>query len=56
MTLAEGKMPTGYPITPPPGTALPLADSGSIAPIPGTMSPSAFLYGLNMVVRAYAFL
>jgi hypothetical protein len=54
MSLAEGKMPTGYPITLPPGTTPPPADSGSIAPIPGTMSPLAFSYGLDTVDRTYA--
>jgi hypothetical protein len=53
MSLAKGKMPTRCPITPPSGMAPPLADSGSIALVPGTMSSSAFLYGLG--VRAYAF-
>jgi hypothetical protein len=52
MSLAEGKMPTGCPITPPPGTAPPPASS--IAPVPGTMPPSAFPYGLDPVARAYA--
>jgi hypothetical protein len=47
-------MPTGCPITPPSGTAPPPADSGSIAPVPGTMSSSAFLYGLDTGARAYA--
>jgi hypothetical protein len=54
MSLVEGKMPTGYPITPPPGTAPRPTDSGSIAPVPGTMSPSAFPYGLDTVAWAYA--
>jgi hypothetical protein len=54
MSLAEGKMLTGYPITLPPDTAPPPADSGSIALILGTMSPSAFPYGLDTVARAYA--
>jgi hypothetical protein len=54
MSLAEGKMPTGYPITSLLDTVPPPADSGSIAPIPGTMSPSAFPYGLDTVARAYA--
>jgi hypothetical protein len=54
MSLVEGKMSTGCPITPPPGTAPPPANSGSFAPIPGTMSPLAFLYGLYTVAWAYA--
>jgi hypothetical protein len=52
MSLAEGKMPTGCPVTPPPSTAPPPASS--IAPVLGTMPPSAFLYGLDPVARAYA--
>jgi hypothetical protein len=54
MSLAEGKMPTGCPITLPPRMALPPADSGSIAPVPGTMSSSAFPYGLDTGAQAYA--
>jgi hypothetical protein len=54
MSLAEGKILTGCPITPPPGTAPPPASSGSIAPVPGTMPPSAFPYGLDPIARAYA--
>jgi hypothetical protein len=54
MSLVEGKMPTGHPITPPSGTAPPPAGSGSTAPTPGTMPPWAFLYGLNMAARTYA--
>jgi hypothetical protein len=35
MSLAEGKMPTGCPVAPPPGVAPPRASS--IALVPGTM-------------------
>jgi hypothetical protein len=52
MSLAEGKMPTGCPVTPPPGTAPPLASL--IALVPGTMPPSAFPHGLDPVARTYA--
>jgi hypothetical protein len=52
MSLAEGKMPTGCPVTPPPDTAPPSAIS--IAPVPGTMPPPAFLYGLDPVAQSYA--
>jgi hypothetical protein len=51
MSLAEGKMPMGRPVTPPPGTAPP--PTSSIAPVPGTMPPSTFPYGLDPVARAY---
>jgi hypothetical protein len=52
MSLAEGKTPTGCPVTPPPGMAPPPASL--IAPVPGSMPLSAFPYGLDLVVRAYA--
>jgi hypothetical protein len=52
MSLDEGKMPTGCPIAPPPGTAPPPASS--IAPVSGTMPSPAFPYGLDPVARAYA--
>jgi hypothetical protein len=52
MSLAEGKMPTGCPVAPPPGAVPPPASS--IAPVPGTMPSSAFPYGLDSVARAYA--
>jgi hypothetical protein len=54
MSLAEGKMPTGHPITPPSGVAPPLAGSGSTTLTPGTMPPWALPYGLNTTARAYA--
>jgi hypothetical protein len=52
MNLAEGKMPTGCPITPPPGMVPPPASS--IALVLGSMPLSAFPYGLDPVARAYA--
>jgi hypothetical protein len=52
MSLAEGKMPTGCPVASPPSAAPPPASS--IAPVPGTMPSSAFPYGLDSVVEAYA--
>jgi hypothetical protein len=52
MSLVEGKMPTGCPVTPPPGTAPPPASL--IAPVPGTKPPLAFPYGLDPVAQAYA--
>jgi hypothetical protein len=54
MSLAEGKMPTRYPVTPPYSAAPPLAGSGSFALTPGTLSPWAFPYGLDTAARAYA--
>jgi hypothetical protein len=54
MSLAEGKMPTGHPITPSSSAVPPLAGSGSTAPTPGTMPPWALPYGLNTAARAYA--
>jgi hypothetical protein len=52
MSLAEGKMPTGSPVAPPPGTAPPPAISTT--PAPGTTPSSAFPFGLDSVARAYA--
>jgi hypothetical protein len=52
MSLAEGKMPTGSLIAPPPGAMLPLASSTT--PVPGTTSSSAFPFGLDSVAQAYA--
>jgi hypothetical protein len=52
MSLAEGKMPTGSPIALPPAAAPPPASSTT--PIPGTTPSSAFPFGLDSVVRAYA--
>jgi hypothetical protein len=51
MSLAEGKMPTGCPIAPPPGAAPPLASS--IAPVPRTTPSLAFPFGLDSVAQAY---
>jgi hypothetical protein len=51
MSLAEGKMPTGSPVAPPPGAAPPPASS--IALVPGTMPSPAFPFGLDSVARAY---
>jgi hypothetical protein len=52
MSLAEGKMPTGS------STALPLGVTppppGPTTPMQGTTPPSAFLFGLDSVARAYA--
>jgi hypothetical protein len=47
MSLAEGKMPTGSPIAPPPGAAPP--SPSSTTPTPGTMPLSAFPFGLDSV-------
>jgi hypothetical protein len=52
MSLAEGKMPTGSLVAPPPGAAPPPANSTT--PVPGTTSSSAFLFGLDSVAQAYA--
>jgi hypothetical protein len=52
MSLAKGKIPTGSPIAPLTGAALPPASSTT--PVPGTTSSSAFLLGLDSVARAYA--
>jgi hypothetical protein len=52
MSLAEGKIPTGCPVAPPPSAAPPPASS--IAPVPGTMPSLAFPYGLDSVAWAYA--
>jgi hypothetical protein len=47
MSLAEGKMPTGHPITLPTGAVPPPSDSGSTAPTLRMIPPWAFPYGLN---------
>jgi hypothetical protein len=47
MSLAEGEMPTGSPVAPLPGAAPPPASSTT--PVPGTMSSSAFPFGLDSV-------
>jgi hypothetical protein len=52
MSLAEGKMPTGCPVAPPPNATPPPASSIALAL--GTMPSPAFPYGLDPVVRAYA--
>jgi hypothetical protein len=52
MSLAEGKMPIGSPVAPPPGTAPPLAISTTLAP--GTTPSSAFPFGLDSVAQVYA--
>jgi hypothetical protein len=52
MSLAEGKIPTGFPVAPPPGAMPPPASS--IAPVLGTTPSPAFPYGLDSVVWAYA--
>jgi hypothetical protein len=52
MSLAEGKMPTGSPIAPPPGAVPPPASSST--PAPGTTPSPAFPFGLDSVARAYA--
>jgi hypothetical protein len=54
MSLAEGKMLTGHPITPSSSAVPPLAGLGLTAPTPGTMPPWALPYGLNTTARAYA--
>jgi hypothetical protein len=51
MSLAEGKMPTGSPIALPPGVTPP--PPSSTTPAPGTMSSSAFPFGLDSVAQAY---
>jgi hypothetical protein len=52
MSLAEGKMPIGSHVAPPPGAVLPPASSTT--PAPGTMPSPAFPFGLDSVARAYA--
>jgi hypothetical protein len=52
MSLAEGKMPTGSPIAPPPGVVPPLACSTTL--VPGTTSSSIFPFRLDSVAWAYA--
>jgi hypothetical protein len=52
MSLAEGKMPTGSPITLPPG-AMPPPPS-STTPARGTTPSSPFPFGLDPVAWAYA--
>jgi hypothetical protein len=51
MSLAEGKMLTESLVAPPPGAAPP--PPSSTTPAPGTTPSSAFLFGLDSVVRAY---
>jgi hypothetical protein len=54
MSLAEGKMRTEHPITPPTGAVPPSSDLGSTPPTPRTMPLWAFPYGLKTATRAYA--
>jgi hypothetical protein len=52
MSLAEGKMPTGSPVAPPPGAAPPPASLTN--PVLGTTPSPSFPFGLDSVARAYA--